>query len=439
MQRALVVGAGFAGLAAARALASDPHVHVTLVDRRNHHLFQALLYQVASAGLNASEIATPVRSIFRDLPNVRVLMAELSGLDLENREAHFDDNSLRLSYDVLVLALGGQTHFFGHPEWREHVYTLKSLEDALAIRRRVLLGFEKAEKETDPGYWTTVTVVGGGPTGVELSGAFAELRRHVLHREFRNLDPGRARIVLIESGPRLLSAFPAVLGERARQDLEALGVEVWLNQPVVEVKQNVVRTSQSTILTNTVVWAAGVCGTEVAARLGLPLGPQGRIPVSADLSVAGHPEIFCLGDMSYALDGTGQPYGCLAPVAIQQGQRGGCNALARLRGENTLPFAYEDPGLMATVGRRRGLAVYKGKLRTGAAGWLTWLYHHLLRIVDFENRVLVTIRWGWAYFAWRWGARLILESELDGERTGETVSCNPRVRSQDRLGTADSG
>lgn len=406
------MGAGFAGLAATRSLAKDPAVQVTLVDRRNYHLFQALLYQVASAGLNASEIASPVRAIFRGYPNVRVLMAELCGL--ETGQAVFDGGELRLPYDVVVLALGGKTHFFGHSEWAQHVHTLKSLEDALAIRKRVLLGFERAEKTPEHmGHWTTVAVIGGGPTGVELSGAFAELRRHVLRREFRQVDPARARIVLIEGGQRLLSAFPAELSDAGKRDLEALGVEVWLGDPVREIRPGVVRTRSQELHASTIVWAAGVCGTDLAAGLGLPLGPQGRVLVDSDLSVPGHPSIFCLGDMGYAVDPAGQPYGCLAPVAIQQGQQGGDNALARLQGRATRPFVYTDPGLMATVGRQRGLAVHRGQLRTGLHGWVTWLYHHLLRIVDYENRVLVLMRWTWAYFGWRWGARLIVEPPLE--------------------------
>jgi NADH dehydrogenase len=415
--RVLVVGAGFAGLAAVRAIPDTPEFEVTIVDKRNHHLFQALLYQVATAGLNASEIASPVRAIFRNRKNVRVLMAELSGLDQHEQTAIFDDDELHLPYDSLVLAVGGQTSYYGHDHWREHSFGLKSIEEALAIRKHVLLAFERAEKITDPElrkHLTTVVVIGGGPTGVELSGAFAELRSHVLRWDFRSLDPTQARIVLLEGGPRVLGAFPPELSEAAAEDLQRLGVEVRLNERVSDIQAGKVLTTQQTIEAHTVIWAGGVVGHPVARSIGLEVNKAGRVPVQPTLQLDGGP-VFCLGDMAEFTE-CGEPLPAMAPVAMQQGKHCGENVVRRARGESVLPFRYSDPGIMATVGRTRGVAALDGRLYKGSQGWLMWLWHHLLRIVDFQNRVLVTARWAWAYLGWKWGVRLVYdESERPNE------------------------
>lgn len=399
----MVIGAGFAGLAVVRVLPTSSDWQITLVDRRNHHLFQALLYQVASAGLNPSEIASPVRAIFRDRANVRVLMGEMTGHDAEARQVVLDDGEVRLDYDYLVLAVGGQTSFFGHPEWSEHAYGLKSIEEALAIRKRVLLAFESAEKSSDPELrrrLMTIAVVGGGPTGVELSGAFAELRSHVLRWDFRSIDPQDARIVLIEGGDRLISFFPEDLCRAAQRDLEALGVEVWLGERVTSIGPGGLTTTNRALEAHTVVWAGGIEGVPLARKLGYATNARGQILTGPDLRVA--ERVFCLGDMA-SLDGLP----AMAPVAMQQGRHAGQNLVRLAAGQATEPFVYHDEGIMATVGRTRGVALLGGRHYTGTRGWATWLYHHLLRIVDFQNRVLVTARWAWAYVAWKWGVRLV--------------------------------
>lgn len=406
-----MVGAGFAGLAAVRAIPDTPQIAVTLVDKRNHHLFQALLYQVASAGLNPSEIASPVRALFRERRNVRVLMGELSSLDPESGRAIFDHGALTLEYDTVVLAVGGATSYFGHDHWAKHSFGLKSLEEALAIRRRVLLGFEEAEKSTDEAArrrLTTMVVIGGGPTGVELSGAFAELRSNVLRWDFRNVDPADARVVLLEGGPRVLAAFPQELSQAALQDLQALGVEVRLGERVQDIQLGRVLTDRGEIEAHTVVWAGGISGHPVSKALNFDINQRGQIKVDSTLRVPGT-NVFCLGDMAEFLQ-DGSPLPAMAPVAMQQGTACGENIARLVRGLPLVNFRYQDPGIMATVGRTRGVALMNGKTYTGFRGWSTWLWHHLLRIVDFQNRVMVCTRWAWAYLAWKWGVRLVYGS-----------------------------
>lgn len=411
--RVVVVGAGFAGLATVKGLPESEDISITLVDRRNHHLFQALLYQVASAGLNPSEIASPVRALFRHRRNVSVLMAELSGVDRRAREAVFDGGALRLPYDTLVLAIGGQTSYFGNDHWKPHCFGLKSIEEALAIRKRVLLSFEQAERCDDLEQrrrLMTIVVIGGGPTGVELSGAFAELRSHVLRWDFRRIDPMEARIVLLEGGPRVLGVFPPELSQAAQRDLSALGVEVRVGERVKDIQPGRVLTDKGEIDAATVVWAGGIAGHPLAPELGLPLNGRGQVPVDDALRTP-DPDIFCLGDMAESVDRTtGQALPAMAPVAMQQGAFCAQNLLRKMRGQSLEPFLYRDPGIMATVGRTRGVALLEGKTYTGTRGWMTWLWHHLLRIVDFQNRVLVTARWAWAYLGWKWGVRLVYDA-----------------------------
>ncbi len=406
-----MVGAGFGGLGAARWLAEQPGIEVTLVDKRNHHLFQALLYQVASAGLNPSEIASPVRGLFRKSRNVRVIMAELTGLNLARKIANLDGvDGLEVPYDAVILSLGGETNYFGHPEWAQFAPGLKSIEEALWLRGHVLEAFERAEKSRDQGErrkLMTIAVIGAGPTGVELSGAFAELRRHVLRWDFREIHPEQARVVLIEGGPRVLAAFPPELSAAAQRDLESLGVEVRTGERVQEIGQGFVVTDKGRLEAHTMVWAAGVGGHPLAAQLGLPTVAGGRVPVQADLSVAGQDGVFCIGDMCFCPGPDGKPLPGMAPVAMQQGPAAAANVLAYLQGKPTQPFRYKDPGIMATVGRTKGVAVLGTRHISGTAGWFTWLWHHLLRIVDFQNRALVSLRWGWAYLSWKWGVRLI--------------------------------
>ncbi|MBI3928954.1 MAG: NAD(P)/FAD-dependent oxidoreductase [Armatimonadetes bacterium] len=417
-QRVVVVGAGFGGLNAVKAFRGCPDVEVTVVERNNHHCFQALLYQVASAGLNASEIASPVRTIFRHQPNVSVVMGSLTGVDYAERVIEVDGGRLRLPYDYLVLAVGVRAGYFGHADWGLYALPLKGLADGLKIRERVLLAFERAETEEDPAVrerLTSLVVVGGGPTGVEMSGAFAELCRHVLRWDFRRVRPERARVILIEGGPRLLPFLPERLSHKARQHLERLGVEVLVAERVKDIRAGRILTDQREIATENVVWAAGVEPQEVTPGLGTR-DRQGRLLVGEDLRLQGQEHVYCIGDMaSFQQDGA--PLPGLAPVAIQEGRHAAANILRQIRGEGTTAFHFHDPVTVATIGRSAAVARVGGVELSGLPAWLVWLFTHLLRIVDFQNRLLVLARWTWAYFAWKWGVRLIIGVERTPPRS----------------------
>jgi NADH dehydrogenase len=403
----VVVGGGFGGLNAARALAGRP-VRVTLLDRRNHHLFQPLLYQVATAALNASDIAAPLRSVLRRARNVTVLLAEVQRVDLAARRLTLDRGEI--GYDALILAAGAGHSYFGHEEWEAFAPSLKTLEDALEIRRRVLLAYEAAEREADGAEQQallTFVVVGGGPTGVELAGALAEISRQTIARDFRVIDPTRARIVLIEGGARVLAVFPESLSERARRSLERIGVEVRTGAIVTRVTADAVWLGSEQIRARTVLWAAGVAASPLARTLGVSLDRAGRVPVAADLSIPGHPEVFVIGDMSAFRDPSGTPLPGLAPVAIQQGRRAADNVLRRLSGRPTLAFRYHDRGTMATIGRAAAVAVIGGVQLSGLIAWLAWLFVHIMFLIGFRNRLLVIFEWAWAYVSWQRGARLI--------------------------------
>jgi NADH dehydrogenase len=437
--RVVVVGAGFGGLMAARELSRCPNLQVTVLDRTNHHLFQPLLYQVASAALNTGEIASPIRALLRGRPNVRVIMGSMTGVDYDRREVIVDDDSLRLPYDYLVLAMGGRTSYFGHEaEWQDLACGLKTLADALEIRARVLLAFERAERETDPEVrkkLMTLVVVGGGPTGVELAGAFAELRLHVLRWDFRNIDPESARIVLLEAGGRLLGQFPARLGEYARERLARMGVEVRLNERVLEIGPGFVRTDKELIEAGNVLWAAGVAGHELASKLGHEVDRANRLLVRPDLRLPGRDEVYCIGDAA-RFEEDGQPLPGLAPVAMQQGRHAARNIKRQLQGKPTLPFKYFDRGTMATIGRSAAIADIRGKIQLkGLPAWLAWLFIHLMFIVEFQNRVLILIRWAWAYFTWKWGVRLITQPP----RRAPEVSPGPRPGAGANTGGGPSG
>jgi NADH dehydrogenase len=403
----VIVGGGFGGLHAARALAGRP-VRVTLLDRRNHHLFQPLLYQVATAALNPSDIATPLRSILRGAANVAVFLAEVESVDLAGRRLILDED--RMDYDGLVLAVGAGNSYFGHDDWEPLAPSLKSLEDALEIRRRVLLAYEEAEREPDGAErraLLTFVVIGGGPTGVELAGALAEISRETIARDFRLIDPTKARVVLLEGGPGVLASFPAPLPGRAAAALARIGVEVRTGALVTRVTPDAVWVGGEQIRARTVLWAAGVAAAPLTGTLGVPLDRAGRVLVEPDLSVPGHPEAFAIGDMCALLDAGGRPLPGLAPVAIQQGQAAAENLLRRLRGEPTRPFRYRDRGTMATIGRAAAVAVV-GRLRlSGLPAWLAWLFVHILFLIGFRNRFLVLFEWAWAYVSWQRGARLI--------------------------------
>ncbi len=403
----VIVGGGFGGLYAARALARRP-VRVTLLDRRNHHLFQPLLYQVATAALNPSDIATPLRSILRRAPNVTVLLAEVVSVDLAGRRLVLDEGAM--PYDALVLAAGAGHSYFGHDDWEPLAPSLKTLEDALEIRRRVLLAYEEAEREPDGAEQRallTSVVIGGGPTGVELAGALAEISRETIARDFRRIDPTKARIVLLEGGPRVLAAFPDPLPARAATALARIGVEVRTGATVTRVTPDAVWLGGEQIRARTVLWAAGVAAAPLTRTLGVPLDRAGRVLVERDLSIPAHPEAFAIGDLCAFLAEDGRPLPGLAPVALQQGRAAARNVLRRLAGEPTEAFRYRDRGSMATIGRAAAVAVV-GRLRlSGLPAWLAWLFVHIMFLIGFRNRFLVLFQWTWAYISWQRGARLI--------------------------------
>jgi NADH dehydrogenase len=409
----VVLGAGFGGLTFCQSF-NPPTARVTLVDRRNHHLFQPLLYQVATAGLSAPEIAQPIRSILSDKPNVTVLLDEVRDVDLAEKRVGLEKNPLR--YDFLVLALGGVTSYFGHPEWEQFAPGLKSLEDAIRIRHSVLLAFEKAENESDPqeqARLMTLVIVGGGPTGIELAGAFAELARVVLKRDFRRIDPGKARIILIEAAPRILSHLPPDLSESALHQLQRLGVQVRTNTRVKNITQGCVDLENGEALRGeNILWAAGVSAVALTQNLGVALDRAGRVKVNPDLSLPGHPEVFAIGDMALVLDDDGKPVPGVSPAAMQMAKH-----VARIiENELTSPgfavrsrFKYWDKGTMATIGRSAAVAQV-GKLHfSGWLAWLAWLGVHLIFLIGFRNKLAVLLQWTYSFFAYKRGARIITQ------------------------------
>ncbi|MBX7084454.1 MAG: NAD(P)/FAD-dependent oxidoreductase [Nannocystaceae bacterium] len=408
----VVVGGGFAGLAAARALApAGDTVEVTVVDRRNHHLFQPLLYQVAMAGLSPADISMPIRAVLERQRNAAVRLGEARDIDLDARVLHTDTGAL--PYDYLVLACGATHSYFGHDAWEPFAPGLKTLEQATEIRRRVLTAFELAELEGDRERrreLLTFVVVGGGPTGVELAGALGELSRHTLSRDFRRIDPSGTRVILIEGGPRVLPSFDPELSHSAARALERLGVTIWTETRVTHIDEHGVRAGDETVRAATVLWAAGVRASPLGRALGVPLDGAGRVVVEPDLSIAGHPEVFVLGDQAHALH-EGAPLPGLAPVAMQQGRAAARNILADLRGVAREPFAYFDKGSMATIGRARAVAQSHRLKLDGLIAWLAWCFVHILYLVGFRNRLLVFIQWIWSYLRYRRGARLITQHD----------------------------
>jgi len=430
LKQVVVLGAGFGGLTFCRAF-RHPNAAITLVDAQNHHLFQPLLYQVATAGLSAPEIAEPVRSILSRRRDVTVLMDSVTGFDLGSRRVHCQAH--RLSYDYLVVALGGVTSYFGHPEWAEFAPGLKSLDDALRIRRDVLLAFERAENESDPMVrerLMTILVVGGGPTGVELAGAFAELARHVLRRDFRRIDPGQARVVLIEAGPRLMPQLPESLSASALRQLERFCVEVRLNTKVAQIRRGEVQLDGGQVLAaENIIWAAGIAANPLAAQLGRECDRSGRVKVLPDLSLPGYPEVFVIGDLAAVADRDGKPVPGVSPAAMQMARH-----VARLvQHELGAPapsaaprpaFRYRDKGTMATIGRSAAVAKIGRLELTGFPAWLAWLFVHLLFLIGFDNKLTVLIQWAYSYFTYKRGARIII-GEPAGH--GEAVAWpNPR-------------
>ncbi len=411
----VIAGGGFAGLYAARALRSAP-LRVTLLDRRNHHVFQPLLYQVATAALSPGDIASPIRWILRRQANVEVQLADLTGVDLARRVVHLSDGEL--GYDYLILATGATHTYFGHDEWRTLAPGLKTLEDALEIRRRVLLAFEHAEREPDPARRApllTFVVIGGGPTGVELAGALAEISRQSLTLDFRRFDPKSARVILMEGGPALLTTFPESLRKAAEAHLASLGVEVRTGSVVTGIAERRVTTDRETIEAATIVWAAGVAASPIGASLGVPLDRAGRVIVGADLTVPGHEEVFVVGDLASIAGPDGRPLPGVAQVAIQTGRHAARNIRRTLAGESRKPFAYLDLGNMATVGRAFAIADFGWLRLNGLVAWLAWLFVHILNLIGFRNRLVVLVQWAWAYFSYQRAIRLITGTPDRGE------------------------
>lgn len=406
----VVLGAGFGGLTFSHHF-RHPGARVTIVDRQNHHLFQPLLYQVATAGLSAPEIAQPIRSILRDHPNLTVLMDSVEDIRLGERQVALSKQTLE--YDYLVMGLGGITTYFGHPEWEALAPGLKTLDDAVRIRRDILLAFEKAETaktRDERERLMTIVVVGGGPTGVELAGAFAELARHVLVRDFRHIDPSRARVVLIEASAVVLSHLPFELAAAGQLQLEALGVEVRTNTRVTAIREGCVETTSGVIRAENVIWAAGVGASPVTRKLGVELDRAGRVKVNPDLSVPGFPNAFAIGDMASLIDANGVLVPGVSPAAMQEGKHVAriiADELTLGRKADRPAFKYWDKGTMATIGRSAAVAQIKDLELTGFTAWVAWLFVHLIFLLGFRNKIAVLMQWFYSYLAYRRGSRII--------------------------------
>lgn len=420
--RVAIIGGGFGGLQAARALRSAD-VDVTLIDRRNHHVFQPLLYQVATAGLSPSEIASPIRWILRAQKNVTVLLGDVVRIDREARTLHLADGST-LPYDFAIVAAGTTHAYFGHDDWRASAPGLKTLEDALQIRRRVLLAFEEAERSAaDPTLprhagQLTFVIVGGGPTGVELAGALAEIARHTMRHDFRRIDPSSASIILIEGGPRILSTFNEEHGAFARRALEQLGVTVRTDAVVTAVDADGVTVggadgTESRIASQTVLWAAGVAASPLGGTVSAHVDRAGRVKVRPDLTIPESDDVFVVGDLAVLEAPGGRPYPGVAQVAMQQGVRAAKNILLKIAGRPMEPFRYRNYGNMATIGRAKAVADFGWLQLRGYVAWLAWLFIHLLKLIGFRNRLSVMLQWAWAYLSYQRAARLITDEEVE--------------------------
>jgi NADH dehydrogenase len=406
----VIVGAGFAGLYATRTLAKA-NVKITLIDRRNHHTFQPLLYQVATAALSPGEMAYPIRHIFEDDENVSVLLARVTGFDLQSHKVLLDDDEL--AYDYLIVAAGATHAYFGHPEWARFAPGLKTVEDATEIRRRMLLAFEIAERHARLHHAPeriNFIVVGGGPTGVELAGALSEIAQHVLASDFRSIDPRSTNVKLVEAGPRILPAFDEALSASAVRQLQKLGVEVMTNTAVTGIDEDHVYCGDRAFPASVVLWAAGVAASPLGKLLGAPTDRAGRVQVQPDLTIPGHPEVFVLGDLAAVIQGNGKPVPGVAPGAIQMGQYAGATILGDLRGDKRKAFRYWDKGSLATIGRSSAVADIAGFKMSGFTAWLSWLFIHLLFLIGFQSRIQVVWEWFWAYITFHRGARLITGS-----------------------------
>jgi NADH dehydrogenase len=414
----VIIGGGFGGLSAARAL-RNADVRVTLLDRRNHHVFQPLLYQVATATLSPGDIAAPIRWILRRVRNVRVLLGEAGRIDVAARRVELTDGTA-LDYDYLIVATGSRHAYFGHGDWEQNAPGLKTLDDAIAIRRRILIAFERAEREENERrqrQLLTFVIVGGGPTGVELAGTLAEIARQTLRDEFRSIDTARTRILLVEAGPTILQTFPEKLRDAARTSLQRLGIEVREGVAVTAVDQHGVRVGNERVDAGTVVWAAGVAASSLVKTLGVPLDRAGRVIVEADLSIPGHPEVFVVGDAAAVHQG-GRLLPGVAQTAMQGARHAAKTILARLRGEPSKPFVYRDLGSMAIVGRRAAISDLGWVQFSGVLAWLSWLFLHIFMLIGFRNRMVVLFEWAVAYFTFQRGARLIT-GDLPQPRTDQ--------------------
>ena len=406
--RVVIVGAGFGGLEAAKKLACKD-VHVTVIDRTNHHLFQPLLYQVATAALSPADIAAPIRAVLSKCKNIEVILAEVRSVDVDARKMKMSDGA-ELDYDFLVLATGARHSYFGHDEWEKLAPGLKSLEDAIEVRRRLLMAFEYAERITDEAARRaamTFVIIGGGPTGVEMAGAIAEIARHTLAKDFCHIDPSQARVILVEGDPRLLAAFPEDLSASALKQLVDLGVEVRTGARATDLTGTGVQVGDEFIPCRVKIWAAGNNASFVGKTLGVPIDRVGRVMVNDDLTIPGHPEVQVIGDLANFSHQTGQPLPGVSPVAMQQGRLAARNILAMIDGHKPQRFYYWDKGNMATIGRHKAVADLKLVHLSGLPAWLAWLFVHLIFLVGFRNRLLVLFQWAWAYLTFNAGARLI--------------------------------
>ena len=422
MKQVTIVGGGFAGLNAAKVLSNAKSVEVTCIDRSNHHLFQPLLYQVATAGLSPAEIAVPIRSLFSRSKNIRVLQGTAQSVDLQAKRLVTDVGEL--DYDYLILACGAQHAYFGHDEWEEHAPGLKTLAQATEIRRRILTAFEKAESEPDGSTrkkLLTFVVIGGGATGVELAGSLGEMSRYTLARDFRNIDPKLTRVILVEAGPRILPYFDPALASKATRALESLGVQVWTSSPVTRIDADGIQIGEERIRTATVLWAAGIRASALNSTLGYKLDQLGRAIVEPDLSLDGHPEVFVVGDQAHFAHQTGKPLPALAPVALQQGRFVAQNILREITGHPRQAFEYSDKGQMATIGRSRAIGEMARIKIWGFVAWIAWLLVHIYYLAGFKNRLFVVFQWALAYMTYQRGARLVLDREWRTYQSQEKI------------------
>ena len=412
----VIIGAGFGGLEAAKKLACKD-VRVTVIDRTNYHLFQPLLYQVATAALSPADIAAPIRAILSKCRNVEVILAEVESVDIDAKKVKTVD--LQIDYDYLILATGSRHSYFGHSEWEKLAPGLKSLEDAVELRRRILMAFEYAEKITDENARRAAmnfVIIGGGPTGVELAGAIAEISRHTLARDFRHINPSEARVILLEGDSRLLAAFPPDLSESARKQLTDLGVEVRTNTRATNLTEAGVQIGDEFIPCRVKIWAAGNNASFVGKTLGVPADRAGRVIVNEDLTVPGHPEVQVIGDLANFTHQTGEPLPGISPVAMQQGRHAARNVLAMIKGRKAKRFRYWDKGTMATIGRNKAVADLRFLHLSGRLACLAWLFVHIVFLVGFRNRLLVLFQWAWAYLTFDKGARLITRNFQSEQR-----------------------